>query len=63
MAAAYAVCSFLMERADSAVLRQISQRFSETVGQLVRTDDRFLIANQRKIDPPLDIRAQQTDLL
>lgn len=36
MAAAYAGCSFLMERADSAVLRQISQRFSEAVGQLVR---------------------------
>lgn len=63
MAAAYAAFSLLMQRADSAVLRQISQRFPDAVDQLVHADDRFLIAEQREIDPPLDIRAQQTDLL
>ena len=30
--------------------------------QLVREDGRFLIADQRQIDPPLDIRAQQADM-
>ena len=33
------------------------------MGQLVHGNDCFLIADQREIDPPLDIRAQQTDLL
>ena len=52
-----------MQRANSAVLRQISQRFLDAVGQLVYGNDCFLIADQRQIDPSLDIRAQQTDLL
>ena len=33
------------------------------MGQLVYGNDCFLIADQRQIDPSLDIRAQQTDLL
>ena len=50
-----------MQRANSAVLRQISQRFPDAVGQLVYGNDCFLIADQRQFDPALDVCAEQAD--
>ena len=52
-----------MQRAGNAILRQIRQRFPNAMRQLLHRHGRFLIADQRQIDPALDICAQDADVL
>ena len=50
-----------MKRAASAVLRQMRQGLPQAVGQFFHGYGRGPFADQRQIDPALDVCAQQTD--
>ena len=51
-----------MQRTGDAVLRQIGQRFPDAVRQLLRRHGLLLLADQREVDPALDVCTQQTDV-